>query len=92
MLQPAYWNYKKYPAMIGEKPVEIQASQHKSEKDKAHGLDAEVVLFCYEGKKNIYALRWSLGAVLNMGTNDMEEAVGGIEAMRSMEASSNAAR
>ncbi len=90
MLQKSYWRHETFPAMIGLKPVAILASLHLSEANCSSNVDAQVVLFRYEGRKNIYALRWSLGAVINMDTKDIDEAVGGIEVMRSLEASRNA--
>jgi hypothetical protein len=87
MLKKMYWKDSNYSALIGEKPVNIISTQHDCEEDMHKNQEAQVVLFCYQGKTNIYALRWTIGAVLNMGTTDAAEAQGSIQAMASMESS-----
>lgn len=87
MLKEKFWSDKPFSAMIGEKPVDVLCTQHNTLVDMARNQEADIVLFRYENKTNIYALRWKLGAVLNMGTADIDEAKGSIKAMMSMEAS-----
>ena len=87
MNKKMYWRDSNDSALIGEKPVDLLASQHESERDRDKNQEAQVILFRYEGKTNIYALRWSMGVVLNMGTTDIAQAQGAVAAMASMESS-----
>ena len=77
------WDTNGYPGLIGETAIEIVATQtFENDSD-----DAQVVLFRYTGKPAIYALRWTLGAVIELGTDDPKKAMGSIDVMASMEAS-----
>ena len=83
------WDDKKFFGLIGDKEVEVLTTLKEPEPG---GSDTNMcVLFTYPDAEpnNIYALRWKLGAVLDLGTTDLQLAKGSIRTMLMMEASDN---
>lgn len=81
MRNAAGWDVKsKNRALVGDKLVNMLASRDE-------GGGNTCVLFAYEedAEQKIYALRWSLGAVVDLGTSDLEVAMGSINTMIIME-------
>tara|TARA_R110002049_G_scaffold258533_2_gene434302 strand:- start:909 stop:1211 length:303 start_codon:yes stop_codon:yes gene_type:complete len=86
------WDDKKYNGLIGDTEVEVCATGKEPTPEAAES--SMCVLFRYCGREgdaanNIYALRWSLGAVLDLGTDDVAMAKGSVETMILMEESDN---
>lgn len=80
------WNDEKYTGLIGDKEIEVVSTMTESGK----GDNARVVLFHYKDqpdKPNVYALRWSVGAIMDMHTDDVKLAKGSMNTMLMMEAS-----
>lgn len=80
------WDDKKFFGLIGDKEVSVLATTKEPSKG---GSDASLcVLFSYPGDDaRIYALRWAVGAVLDLGTDDVEKAKGSVQVMVMLEGS-----
>ena len=81
MTKQSPWVTDAFPGMVGTKEIEVLAQRHEGREN------AQVILFRYKGKDRIHALRWSIGAVLDMHTDNVDDAMGGIDAMLTMEES-----
>lgn len=75
------WIDDKFPGMVGTKEIEVLAQR------KEGGNNAQIILFRYANKQRVHALRWSVGSVLDLGTDSVDDAKGGIDAMVMMEES-----
>ena len=83
------WDDKKFFGLIGDKEVAVLATLKEP---SAGGDDANMcVLFTYPKAEppQIYALRWKLGAVLDLGTTELLLAKGSIQTQLMMEESDN---
>lgn len=78
------WDDKKFLGLIGDKEVSVLATIKEAAKGDTNNL---CVLFRYNNveDKNIYALRWKLGAILDLGTDELALAKGSCETMFTME-------
>ena len=78
------WDDKVFFGLVGDKEVEVLACCDEPVKD--HETN-KCVLFKYPKAEDqkIYALRWSLGAVLDLGTTELALAKGSVQTMIMME-------
>ena len=83
------WDDTKFTGLIGEHKVHV-LSTIKEVSDDSTDTNL-VVLFRYadDGGTNIYALRWKLGAILDLGTSDLDAAKGAIMTMFALDAGVN---
>lgn len=82
------WEDKEFRGLIGDTEVAVLSTL--SESGKQTDSD-KCILLRYVGANTpkIYALRWSLGAILDLGTEDLDVAKGSIQTMLIMEDSDN---
>lgn len=80
------WVDEQIAGLIGnDKNIMILSHTKNTGSDKDH-----CVIFHYDGSKDLHALRWSLGAIMPLGTTVLEEAKGSINTMRQIEEASRA--
>ena len=73
------WEDQTKVALIGDIEIDVLATTEEPD-------DSAVVLFRYKDKPAVYALRWSIGQILELGTDDVALAKGSINTMVMMEA------
>lgn len=78
------WDDKQFKGLVGDKEVQVLACCDEPVKDNETN---KCVLFTYPNsdETKIWALRWSLGAVLDLGTTELDLAKGSIQTMVMME-------
>jgi len=77
------WERTKYMAMIGD--VEARISFVGTVMDRWNDRNPKVILFRIGESKDIKAIRWEVGCLIDLGTESWEQAKAGIEAMYAME-------
>ena len=76
------WSNEKLCGLVGEKEIEILATYTDDSVP-----NAQCVLFRYKHKPDIFALRWAIGSIIELGTDDIDLAKGSIDAMMEAESS-----